>query len=70
MPVQHPQLLFPELLDIDLRRLLAPFKADTSSFSFNCTASDSLFCERWIRNTIRNVTTVVPVLMTSCHVSE
>ena len=25
---------------------------------------------RWIRNTIRNVTIVVPVLMTSCHVSE
>jgi hypothetical protein len=24
----------------------------------------------WIRNTIRKVTMVVPVLMTSCHVSE
>ena len=24
----------------------------------------------WIRNTIRNVTIVVPVLMTSCQVSE
>ena len=25
----------------------------------------SIFCDRWIRNTIRNVTTVVPVLITS-----
>src|SRR5690242_15129216 len=33
-------------------------------------ASESLFWERWIRNTIRNVTMVVPVLITSCHVSE
>jgi hypothetical protein len=29
-----------------------------------------LFCDRWIKKTIRNVTTVVPVLITSCHVSE
>ena len=28
------------------------------------------FCVFWIRNTIRNVTMVVPVLITSCHVSE
>src|SRR5689334_16405139 len=33
-------------------------------------ASESLFWERWIRNTIRKVTMVVPVLITSCHVSE
>src|SRR5262249_41187805 len=32
--------------------------------------SASLFCVRWIKNTIRKVTIVVPVLMTSCHVSE
>src|SRR5690242_16841835 len=33
-------------------------------------AALSRFCEFWIRNTIRNVTIVVPVLMTNCHVSE
>src|SRR5215475_6196654 len=32
--------------------------------------SESLFCARWMRNTIKKVTIVVPVLMTSCHVSE
>src|SRR6187402_2094878 len=30
----------------------------------------SLFCACWITNTIRKVTMVVPVLMTSCQVSE
>ena len=44
--------------------------AATSSFSFSCIASESLFCDRWMRNTIRNVTMVVPVLITSCQVSE
>ena len=29
----------------------------------------SRFCVFWIRNTIRNVTIVVDVLMTSCQVS-
>src|SRR5687767_5461908 len=33
-------------------------------------ASPSLFCVRWMRKTIRNVTIVVPVLITSCHVLE
>ncbi len=33
-------------------------------------AIESLFCDRWMRKTIRNVTMVVPVLITSCHVSE
>src|SRR5690349_12398117 len=32
-------------------------------------ASVSRFCVFWIRNTIRNVTMVVPVLITSCQVS-
>ena len=32
-------------------------------------AAVSRFCVFWIRNTIRNVTMVVPVLMTSCQVS-
>jgi hypothetical protein len=43
--------------------------ARSNSSSLHCTASASRFCVLWIRNTIRNVTTVVPVLMTSCHVS-
>ena len=30
----------------------------------------SRFCVFWIRNTIKKVTIVVPVLMTNCHVSE
>ena len=51
-----------------ISRLLAPAIAATSSFSLSCTASESLFCVRWMRNTIRNVTMVVPVLMTSCQV--
>src|SRR5271165_6411408 len=33
-------------------------------------AAASRFCAFWIKNTIRKVTMVVPVLMTSCHVSE
>ena len=41
-----------------------------SSLSFRCSAIVSLFCDCWIRKTIRNVTIVVPVLMTSCQVSE
>ena len=28
------------------------------------------FCAFWMMKTMRNVTIVVPVLMTSCHVSE
>src|SRR4051812_35434940 len=50
--------------------LLAPRRAATISLSLSWTASESLFWERWIRNTIRNVTIVVPVFITSCHVSE
>ena len=53
-----------------MSRLLAPSTAATSSLSFRWTACESLFCDRWIRKTIRNVTMVVPVLMTSCQVSE
>jgi hypothetical protein len=32
-------------------------------------ASESRFCVFWIKNTIKKVTIVVPVLMTSCQVS-
>ncbi len=44
--------------------------ARISSSSLACIAAASRFCEFWIRNTIRKVTMVVPVLMTSCQVSE
>ena len=46
----------------------APTRINSSSLT--CMAALSRFCEFWMRNTIRNVTMVVPVLMTSCHVSE
>src|SRR5262245_49673761 len=52
-----------------ISRLLAPLTAATSSFNFSWIACDSMFCERWMRKTIRKVTIVVPVLMMSCHVS-
>ena len=44
--------------------------ASSSSSSFRCSARLSLFWFCWIRNTIRNVTMVVPVLITNCQVSE
>src|ERR1041384_8240092 len=53
-----------------MRRLLAPSRAATSSLSLSWMARPSLFWVCWIRNTIRKVTMVVPVLITSCHVSE
>ena len=40
------------------------------SSSLACIAAPSRFCEFWIRNTIRKVMIVVPVLITSCQVSE
>src|SRR4029450_13437199 len=43
--------------------------ARMSSSNFNCTAVLSRFWVFWIRNTIRKVTIVVLVLMTSCQVS-
>lgn len=39
------------------------------SSSFSWTAAPSRFWVFWIRKTIRNVTMVVPVLITSCQVS-
>src|SRR6476659_321009 len=50
--------------------LLAFSFAAMSSFSFNCKAVVSLFCDCWMIKTMRKVMIVVPVLMTSCHVSE
>ena len=43
--------------------------ARISSDSLSCSAMVSRFCVFWIRNTIRKVTIVVEVLMTSCQVS-
>ncbi len=48
---------------------LAFFVAKISSSNFNWRARVSRFCVAWIKKTIRNVTIVVPVLMTSCQVS-
>jgi hypothetical protein len=39
------------------------------SSSFICSASVSRFCVFCIRNTIKKVIIVVPVFITSCHVS-
>jgi hypothetical protein len=50
-------------------RLRAPCVARINSSNLSCNASVSRFCVFWIRNTIKNVTIVVPVLITSCHVS-
>src|SRR5690348_15778524 len=49
--------------------LWAPSIDRMSSSSLIWTAMPSRFWLFWIRNTIKNVTIVVPVLMTSCHVS-
>lgn len=38
------------------------------SSSFNRIAAESWFCKFWIRNTLSNVTAVVPVLMTGYQV--
>ena len=39
--------------------------AEISSLSLSCTERDSLFWASWIRNTIKNVTMVVPVCQSS-----
>ena len=46
-------------------RLLAPWVAVISSLSLKGNTSESLFWARWMRNTIKNVTMMVSVLMTS-----
>ena len=40
------------------------------SSSFSCVAFDDRLALFWMTKTIQNVTTVVVVLMNSCHVSE
>ena len=60
--------LLSEMLDANEHVLRALARMSSSSFRWMAWASR--FCVFWMRNTIRNVTIVVPVLMTSCHVSE
>jgi hypothetical protein len=48
----------------------APVFTRISSSSFNWSARVSRFCVFWMTKTIRNVTIVVPVLITSCQVSD
>ena len=64
---------FEIFLATDLRRSRScswrPRIAMISSASLSCNASVSRFWVFWIRNTIRNVTIVVEVLITSCQVS-
>ena len=50
--------------------LRAALCARMSSSSFRCSALASRFWVFWMRKTIRKVTIVVPVLMTSCQFSE
>jgi len=51
-------------------RVSAASSARSSSSILRCRAWLSRFWVFWIRNTIRNVTMVVEVLMMSCQVSE
>src|SRR5690349_9500003 len=53
-----------------MNSLRASAKARISSSSFSCVAFEDLLALFWITNTIQKVTTVVVVLMNSCHVSE
>ena len=70
MPVQDLQVFFTETLGVDQPVARAPPPRAINSLSLSATAFESLFWARWIRKTIRNVTMVVVVLITSCQVSE
>src|SRR3569832_358869 len=52
-----------------MKRTSALATAWSNSFSLAWTAALSRFWVAWIRNTIRKVTMVVPVLITNCQVS-
>src|SRR5262245_25009911 len=56
-------------LSRSMNRLRALCRLLSSSSSLRWRARASWFCVFWSRNTIRKVTTVVPVLITSCQVS-
>ena len=73
----RPPLVFAlYVFQLFVRQVLQPHKrivrfADANEFvQLTWIAAESRFCEFWFRNTIRNVTMVVPVLITSCQVSE
>ena len=53
-----------------MSRLLAPFERRHELVELELDGERVLVLARWMRNTIRKVTMVVPVLMTSCQVSE
>ena len=62
------QFVVGQMLDAD--KGISAVLTRISSSSLTRIAAPSRFWEFWIRKTIRNVTIVVPVLMTSCQVSE
>jgi hypothetical protein len=62
------QLLLRFVLDAG-HAVAGAFSGEISSSSFNCRATVSRFWVFWIKKTIKKVMIVVPVLMTSCHVS-
>jgi hypothetical protein len=64
-------LKFVELKILDIDHLVSCFVYCSNQFvQLQVDGAASRFCVFWIRNTMRNVTIVVPVLMTSCHVSS
>ena len=67
-PTQVVEFLFGEVLDADVA-VLRGTGAD-ELVELRLDGAPSPFCEFWIRNTIRKITMVVLVLMTSSHVSE
>ena len=62
------ELIFFELLEVH-EHVVRAGEMRSNSSSLICSASASRFCVLWIRNTIRKVTIVVPVLIMSCQVS-
>ena len=62
------EVFFLELLEIQQLVLGMPDRAD-DLVELHLHRSASRFCVLWMRNTIRKVMIVVPVLMTSCQVS-
>ena len=73
----HRGELLPELLHLFVVGVLyihevVPSLANGANqfIRLSCIAFASRFCVFWIRKTIRKVTIVVPVLMTSCQVSD
>ena len=76
-PVSYPALLgiTPQFLDLFFGQLFSPDElirrfADQDQFvQLRLNRCRVPICECWRMKIIRNVATVVPVLITSCHVS-